>query len=205
MARKEPKRRRFFWPRFSLWAMLVLVTVVAIPLGYVAQRRSFNLRRLAACELLESKGVILNNLGLNDELPPVRGMRLWMRRLLLEDVSPLVCDLCYDPDFIDSEELPNRNDEPWRPLDDHDLETLTAFPELQYLELHSLSKCTDRGLEVIRRLPKLTSLQLYSAPHLTGSFLRDLPGGCAFLGTAIGRINTAGRREFDVPSSLRSD
>jgi hypothetical protein len=31
---------RWIWrPRFTLWAMLVLVTVVSIPLGYVAQRR----------------------------------------------------------------------------------------------------------------------------------------------------------------------
>jgi lipopolysaccharide export LptBFGC system permease protein LptF len=26
-------------PRFTLWAMLALITVVAIPLSYVAQRR----------------------------------------------------------------------------------------------------------------------------------------------------------------------
>jgi hypothetical protein len=47
-------KRRFFRPRFTLAALLVLTTVIAIPLGYVAQRRAWNLRRKAAWEIEDS-------------------------------------------------------------------------------------------------------------------------------------------------------
>jgi hypothetical protein len=50
---------RLLRPRFTLWAMLVLITVVAIPLGYVAQRRAWNLRRKAVYLLLASRGLPL--------------------------------------------------------------------------------------------------------------------------------------------------
>ena len=52
--------RRLIWlrPRFTLWALLVLITVVAIPLSYVAQRRSWNLRRKAV-ERLEKPAIAL--------------------------------------------------------------------------------------------------------------------------------------------------
>ena len=44
-------------PRFSLAALLVLISVLAIPLGYIAQQRARNLRRSKAYEALSAKGV----------------------------------------------------------------------------------------------------------------------------------------------------
>ena len=42
MAWNNRSRLPLLRPRFSLLAMLVVITVVAIPLSYVAQRRSWN-------------------------------------------------------------------------------------------------------------------------------------------------------------------
>src|SRR5438045_3649817 len=52
----EVRKRRFlFRPRFTLAALLVLITIVAIPLSYVAQRRAWNLKRKAAYEALSAR------------------------------------------------------------------------------------------------------------------------------------------------------
>jgi hypothetical protein len=50
-------------PRFSLWALLVLITVIAIPLSYVGQRRSWNLRRKLVSSLLAELGSCFDSIS----------------------------------------------------------------------------------------------------------------------------------------------
>lgn len=176
-------RPRFLRPRFSLWAMLVLVTVVAIPLSYVAQRRSWNLRRKAAYERFVAKEFLLK-----PQAPPVvvstspptgdpfgddvetkpwidwRWIGAQWERLCLDNAAPPL------QSFFATDARRGGPFEEYQ-VNDQDLGDLALFPELNELRLWHCDLATDRGLEVITRLPRLETLDIHGVPNVRGDFL----------------------------------
>lgn len=153
--------RRLFWrPRFSLWAMLVLITVVAIPLSYVAQRRSWNLRRAAARRELEEAGLFFVPLY---QRPKMTGLRGFWDDMLLEDFDHIYA-VRDRPEEVDKEidELPI------------DLSGLRYFPEIMQLQIENRSAVTDESLAVVQFLPRIEYLHLAHLPKVTGRFLAFL-------------------------------
>jgi hypothetical protein len=165
-------KRRFFRPRFTLAALLVLITLVAIPLGYVAQRRAWNLRRKAAYELLTAKGVALMAEVLDEFAPatagppaPLSGIRKWWHELLGEDAAPRVKHVVYG--------LSQKRKAAFASLLDHDLKLLSHFPEIERIEIRNAESVSDGGLTVLVSLPQLKEFQVGNLPLIKGDFLRS--------------------------------
>lgn len=172
---------RFFRPRFSLWAMLVLITVVAIPLAYVAQRRNWNLRRLA---FFEREGNLDSAFSCMTE---ARGLAATdasqaLGRLLLLD-SPEKLIRVWDGGInygglLEAEEADDFDDLNLsftkRKLTDADLARLADFPELEDIQIHHADLITDEALAVVARLPHLKRLSIAQSPKITGDFLSRL-------------------------------
>ena len=168
-------RRRFPRPRFSLWAMLVLVTVVAIPLAYVAQRRSWNLRRLAAYELLIDKHLLREEWDVKASAP-VR-MSGWLARIFLDDLTPQFSQ-------VDFRNVPKREAFGVR-LTDDDLLLLRYFPEIKSIDLYNAEHLTDRGLEVVSQIKNLRRLGITGSPLVCGEFFRRLQDNTTLVGIQL--------------------
>lgn len=169
---EENSKRRWPRPRFTLGVMLLVISVLAIPLAYVAQRRSWNLRRKAAYELLAGKGVRLESYVVVDDkvISPATstfmGLAKWRRSLLADDQSPLVRTIDYSPAPEQAKKL--------APLRDADLALLRLFPEIECVDLGNADRVTDLGLITVAGLPKLSRLRLHYLPLPKGDFLREL-------------------------------
>lgn len=174
-------------PRFTLAALLVLITVMAIPLSYVAQRRNWNLRRKAAFEALTAKGV-----GLSPEVfdefatppppaPPLSSFQKWWRGILLEDASPRVREVQYS---FNEKRMAGLS-----PLEDGDVVLLTFFPELEKVEIHNAKNISDQGLASLAKLPKLNEFRLINLPQISGEFLKDWPLNSTLNAVNFGRLD----------------
>jgi hypothetical protein len=166
-----------FRPTFSLWAMLVLVTVFAIPLSYVAQRRSWNLKRKAAYEVFVAKKYqvktswVVSNKGLKSVAADPFGTApvdwswagFW-NDLCLESASPRITTFYAIP----SHHGPRRID------DEADLGLLACFPEIEKVCLGGSECVTDEGLLALEKLPNLEDLYLTTLPNVSGEFARRL-------------------------------
>lgn len=160
--------RKFGWmkPRFSLWAMLVLVTVVAIPLSYVAQRRSFNLRRKAAWEVLRESGFQFEQpivLSAKKGSAPTSWDR-WLRSLCLEDAVLPVSS-------VSISDARRRNGK----VTDDDLLQLALFPEIRNLRIEAAEGITDRAMSVVANFPQLEGLGVEQSPKITSRLLEAVP------------------------------
>lgn len=175
-------RRWLLRPRFSLWAMLVLITVIAIPLSYVAHRRNWNLKRKAAYEQLTAR-----ELQFAFEDPTSTSMIVrprkrnskesyllqWWRQVCLEDLTPTM-RLFASAQWTYSA----RNSKPQ--ITDADLRLLAEnFPEIKHVYLFHEPKITDEGLSQFQKLFQLETLSLYDLPKATGAFLHAFPSGCS--------------------------
>ena len=137
-------------PRFTLAALLLLLTFVSLPLAYIAQRRAWNLKRKAAVETLTAKGA-----GLLPEVfdefapappavPPPSGFQKWWRGILLEDAAPRVKEIQFS--------LTEKRAAAFVLLNDSDLALLTLFPEIEKVEIYDFKSISDRGLAALAAL-----------------------------------------------------
>jgi hypothetical protein len=180
---------RLLRPRFTLWAMLVFVTVVAIPLSYVAQRRAWNLRRLRTIEELgRGKKFALMfgattyaDLGMDNPAPsrdpfepiakPAKGsLQFWWDELCQNGVTDNLLEVSSLPVTLDD------GNEARDLITDEDLRRLRDFPELCSIHFFQEKRITDVGLAEVVSLPNLAHIHLYELPGCTGRFVRDLAG-----------------------------
>jgi hypothetical protein len=186
------KRRRFWRPRFTLAAMLMLITVIALPLGYVAQRRAWNESRLALYEALKAKQVDMNAFWPGDDFHLDTDLDGVVTKELLELFKPEPepwsfsgwwSEICKEKDSprivaAFSAALSNDSSSPTGQLADDDLRLLAKYyPELKIVFLQEESWITDEGLRYLARLPDLRHLELTNLPRVKGSFLRDFREG----------------------------
>jgi hypothetical protein len=167
---EKKQRVRWLRPRFSLWAMLVLVTVVAIPLSYVAQRRGWNLRRAAAYKALSDKDLSLRMLPapVSTAGPPtVTVFQRWWNAIMKDDLVPVITRVSLqDKDGVQGP-LPSPTDE--------DLQLFAIFPEIVEFKIAHAGEVSDEGMKAIARLPNLRTLEVQSMANVNGVFLSELP------------------------------
>lgn len=162
-------KRRWLRPRFTLAVLLIVITVAAIPLGYIAQRRAWNLRRKRAVEALIAKGVRLSPeryIGDQLVLPQLANytaVAKWWRSVLADDQSSEIRTVEYFSVGSQNSKL--------APLTDSDLALLNRFPEIENVKLDSAEQVTDFGLASVASLPRLQDLQLHYLPLPKGLFL----------------------------------
>ena len=154
------KQGWFRRPRFSLWAMLVLVTVVAIPLAYVAQRRSWNLRRAAVIEKFTAKGASFKYGGLASFMTKPSPPLTWWQKLC-GDLPAVNCVKIIE----------KRLGTPAEKISDEDLRELAMLSEIETVRLGAASNVTDEGLRALAALPHLKQFLTEQMPQVEGSFL----------------------------------
>lgn len=159
------KKVTWFRPRFSLWAMLVLVTVAAIPLAYVAQRRSFNLRRKAAWEFLASKGIGLRNNGFPVGKTPLEELTLW-QRIIAEEPAIKIDRVMARCGSGGQQSIPS--------LAASDLPLFGYFPEIESLQVCGPCEAGDEAFAFLSQLQNLKSLGISAFPNVRGAFLQRL-------------------------------
>ena len=162
---KQPARSRFIRPRFSLWAMLVLITVVAIPLSYVAQRRSWNLRRKAAWEFLASKGIGLANNGFPVGITPLEELTLW-QRIIAEEPALKINRVMARCGSGGQQSIPS--------LAASDLRLFGYFPEIESLHVGGPCDAGDEAFAFLSQLQNLKSLGISAFPNVRSAFLQRL-------------------------------
>ena len=122
--------------RFTLRTLLVAVVVVAAALAW-ARRQAQPYRGQAAARRVIEEDLWGLTLAVPADVP------FWVRPFLSERE-------CQDVIKVDLGGTDVR---------DHELEVLTHFPRLEYLDLSSTA-CTAEGLDVLERLPRLERLDL---------------------------------------------
>lgn len=168
----DQQRWRFFRPRFTLAALLVLITVVSPPLGYIAHRRAVNSRRKAAYEALTRKQVMI------ERVPRQRGdvteTRSWWRSawrdLVLDEWATEASGASlpsFRPQVIGDDQQ----------IDDEDFRLLAYFPEAKRLTVTGPNRVTDDGLMTLARLPNLRELFIADMPGIKGDFLKHFSAG----------------------------
>lgn len=172
------KRRRFFRPRFTLAALLLLISIVSPPLAYFGQRRAWNQKRKTAIESLTAKGFgfspeVPSEFGIlppeaSPGLPPAPapvGLQKWWRGLLLEDATSQIKMVGYS--------LTPRRKQSLPPVTDADCQLLALFPEIEFIEIGRADTVSDQGLSSLASLPNLRQLRLSGLTLVDGSFLRN--------------------------------
>jgi hypothetical protein len=159
-------KRQFRRPRFTLAALLVLITVIAIPLGYLAQRRAWNTKRIVAYKALHARNITLKlwhgrgqgGLTTNPSLIE----KIWNGISLDSQFPTFTCASLQDKDGANG---------PLASPNDDDLLALSAFDEIEEIYIAHADEVTDAGLAAVAKAPKLKVLQLQSMSQVTGSFL----------------------------------
>lgn len=151
-------------PRFTLAAMLVLITVIAIPLGYVAYRRAHHARTWAEFESLNSKGVMFyeENNSSDPMLSKAAFARNWWQTLI--DEAPVFDQVVIMP-------LPKLG-RPVCEVDDQDLQRLLYFTEIEGITIQEAPHVTDQGLRKLASMPNLRWFSASKMPQLDGCFLQ---------------------------------
>jgi hypothetical protein len=152
--------RRFFRPRFTLAALLLLITVVAIPLGYVAQRRAWNLKRKVVIENLAAKGASFQFGGLASFMAKPPPPLTWWQKLC-GDLQGVTCVEIIEPIRANGSAR----------ICDEDLRQLALLPELEIIRLTAADDVTDDGLRSLAALPRLKQFLAEQLPQIDGSFL----------------------------------
>lgn len=167
--------RRWPRPQFSLLTFLIFITVSSPIIGYLAQRRIWNGRRIAALEALEKKGVFrLRSLG---PAPNPSDLTFWPRlanTFLMEYRIPPVKKIQLFDEDGDAIVAPSPTDE--------DLQLLKLFPEIEEVFLSHAGAITDEGLTSLAHLPSLKMINLQSMAKVRGTFLAPLTDSKALTG-----------------------
>jgi hypothetical protein len=160
---KSTTKRSWQRPRFTIGVLLLFTSLCALPLGFVAYRRSHNEARKSAFDLLSQKGFSFVPAGINSRLP-IGSFELWRRSLLKEDLVPPVREVRIDDSLHGG-----------APATDADLRLVALFPEITELRIQNAREVSDAGLEVVVNLPRLNGLYVDYAPRVSSRVLERLP------------------------------
>jgi hypothetical protein len=181
-ASSQPKSRHR-WFRFSLRAMLLMVTLLCMWLGVTANRA--NQQRRAA-ERIKAAG---GDVGYDYEIDENHNWRhddpsapspKWLSDIIGVDYSATVVDV-------------HLHD-----LDDDSLAALVSLPHLRSLVIFDGPNVTDARLERLQELPRLERLQPWMCDRLTDAGLQHLAGlkHLSHLIVSGAKITPAGLREL---------
>lgn len=167
--------RRWPRPRFTIAALLVLITLCAPFLAYLSFIRRGNEQRKAAFDGAIAKGMRLEpshrapaaNATPNTEEAGAR--KLWST--LLGDPKL--------PDFarVQIHDFFGKN-RPRPPITNKDLKSLEHLPEIEDFYFFYSKDVTDEGLSVLGKLPKLKRITLNELTVVTGEFLDHFADDC---------------------------
>jgi len=148
----KPSRR---WYQFGLSTLLVAVTLISLPLGYVAWEREQCRRGKEALEMLRNAE---SNLGTWSESSP-SGRPAWLKTVIGDD------------DFRAVDEVTLRGNT----ISDSDLRLLAALPNLHDIGIID-ANVTDDGVAYLRNLQFVEVLRIWGNPQVTAKdwgFLGD--------------------------------
>lgn len=155
----EVMRRMVWRPRFSLWTMLVVITLCAPFLAYVASIRKWNHDRKQAYDDLLAKGVLFRPSGrpnLKAKAEASFFQKTW-KSLTADPHLPSFGIVILSPS-TDS-------------ITEDDLRSLTYFPEIEEFHCDATADVTDGGLGGLSELPNLKMVVCSDLPRITGAFL----------------------------------
>jgi hypothetical protein len=152
---KSSADRKRRWPRYSLRAFLIVVTLACIWVGWEANRAR---RQGEAVREVEGLGGVVHFDYQLDETGAVRGdaepsAPQWLRDALGEEQfrRVVIADLSYGGPRLGE-----------NPVTDERLALIESLPDLTTLELGRELGITDEGLAHLRGLTKLKILYLYN-------------------------------------------
>jgi hypothetical protein len=178
-------QKRRLRPRFTLGMLLLFVTIISPPLGYIAQRRAWNQRRVAAFRELSQSGLALTSYmeladpSASDKVFTFADVKRWWRGLVADGKSSTIKTVNF---------FTNKNES--TKLTDANLALLEYFPEIESVELTSANQLTDKGLASVFSLPSLKTLRLVNIPLLTGECFQRLPENAPLTSIDLIRLNS---------------
>jgi hypothetical protein len=156
-------KRSWVRPRFTLGALLLVITFCGIFFAYIASVRRWNEHRKKAFEALLSQDV--------DFLD--RGFRTPIRRPERTALERLWASTTGDPSLPKFATVILR-EAPTGAINDDDLKSLEYFPEIEEVHCIGSAAVTEEGLRVFSKLPKLKMIAVQNIPHATGEFLNGV-------------------------------
>jgi hypothetical protein len=181
-------------PRFTLWALLVLITVIAIPLAYVTQRRSWNLKRAAACERLQNHGTMISMIPAPKPIVDLGGFADRWSSLLEEFATSQLISItiCCDPG------------DPSDPIGNSEfLRLLGYFPEVEELVIEDC-RFTDQELKELWCLKELRTLEIIGGDQVCGDFLNRFPSSCKLEAICFGGLSKLSADKLRPLTRMRS-
>ncbi len=164
------KSRRWYRPRLSLRALLVVVAVAGLFFGYLAMKwRSAKRQEAAVAALKDVAGVggfgyRLKNYGPDSSAPK---QATWVPEWLREKLGPHFFETVRFVGFGD----PNNPDRP--KTTDEAMELLQQFPGLRGLDLLR-TDITDRGVEQLEHCPEMHYLSFWDNKNITPEAMKSV-------------------------------
>jgi hypothetical protein len=157
----EQKKRRFVRPQFTLGTLLILITVCALFLAYVAPIRWANLQRKQAYDVAIAKGIKFQwpAQPASSLKPDLTTLQKFWGSITADPHLPSFSQV----QIHDSNGL----------ITNEDLKQLELLPEIESLEFILSGNVTDEGLRVLSKLPKLKQIELVNLSRVTGDFLSN--------------------------------
>lgn len=194
-------RGRVLRPRFTLGALLLLVTLCAPGLAYLSYLRRQNDLRKDAYQKAIDKGMLLRPAnGSAAPAPPTAEREAHARKVwaaLLGDSKLPNFGRVQIHDFFGK----NR---PRPPITDKDLEGLQYLPEIERFDFYYSKDVTDKGLAELGKLPKLKWLTLNDLSQITGEFLDHFPDDCLLENITFSSLEGLDGRKLRSLSRLRN-
>lgn len=167
-------KRRWPRPRFTILALLVLITLCAPFLAYLSLIRRGNEQRKAAFDDALAKGMRLepshtSPASATPKTEAAGARELWST--LLGDPKLPNFARVQIHDFFGK----NR---PRPPITDRDLASLEYLPEIEEFHFYYSKDVTDEGLSVLGKLPNLKRIMLNELTAVTGEFLDHFAEDC---------------------------
>lgn len=174
----DAKQRSRLRPRFTLGALLLLITFCAPFLAYLSEVRKWNDRRKATISAAPSKRIMLEPHGHYSNHAPLNpapttqskeqstARKLWSKMMGVSD-HPNITRI-HIHDFYGK----NR---PHPPVTNEELKSLEYLPEVEEFYFFGSDVITDEGFAVLGKLPKLKHIQLQKLSQVSGEFLDSLP------------------------------
>lgn len=170
-------KRSWVRPQFTIGALLLLITVCAPFLAYVASVRAWNRQRKQSYDALLAKGAVFGPRGRPNPKAKTEEsvfQKTWK-------------SITADPDLPSFDAIALRESSAGH-ITDKDLKSLEHFPEIEEFHCIQLRTATDEGLAALVKLPKLKTIAMVNLPKVSGEFLSEFPDGSALEGLGFARL-----------------
>jgi hypothetical protein len=166
-------KKSWLRPRFTIGALLLLITLCAPFLAYLSLVRKRNDQRKAAYDASVTKGAVFQPV---DHAPPKPSegettARQFWASVIGEPNLPTFGRIAINDLAGAKKQRP--------PITDADLHRLQYLPEIEDFHFYYSKEVTDEGLKVLGKLPKLKRIMLQDLHAVSGEFLDSLPEDCA--------------------------